>query len=197
MGPSGSGKSTLLNVIGLLDRPTGGRLFIDGQETGGLDDRALTRLRGRSIGFVFQYHYLLPAFTAVENVAMPMLVDRGRPDDAMRRRAAELLESVGLTPWRNHLAVNMSGGQQQRVAVARALAMNPSLVLADEPTGNLDTKSAQGVFDLMREVNLAHGTTILVVTHNHALADQCDRIVELVDGRILSDRRPERAAGHA
>jgi lipoprotein-releasing system ATP-binding protein len=197
MGPSGSGKSTLLNVIGLLDRPTGGRLFIDGQETGGLDDRALTRLRGRSIGFVFQYHYLLPAFTAVENVAMPMLVDRGRPDDAMRRRAAELLESVGLTPWRNHLAVNMSGGQQQRVAVARALAMNPSLVLADEPTGNLDTKSAQGVFDQMREVNLAHGTTILVVTHNHALADQCDRIVELVDGRILSDRRPERAAGHA
>jgi lipoprotein-releasing system ATP-binding protein len=195
MGPSGSGKSTLLNVIGLLDRPTGGRLFIDGQETGGLDDRALTRLRGRSIGFVFQYHYLLPAFTAVENVAMPMLVDRGRPDEAMRRRAAELLESVGLTPWRNHLAVNMSGGQQQRVAVARALAMNPSLVLADEPTGNLDTKSAQGVFDLMRQVNLAHGTTILVVTHNHALADQCDRIVELVDGRILNDRRLERTAG--
>jgi lipoprotein-releasing system ATP-binding protein len=197
MGPSGSGKSTLLNVIGLLDRPTGGRLFIDGQETGGLDDRALTRLRGRSIGFVFQYHYLLPAFTAVENVAMPMLVDRGRPDEAMRRRAAELLESVGLTPWRNHLAVNMSGGQQQRVAVARALAMNPSLVLADEPTGNLDTKSAQGVFDLMRQVNLAHGTTILVVTHNHALADQCDRIVELVDGRILNDRRLERAASRA
>ena len=197
MGPSGSGKSTLLNVIGLLDRPTGGRLFIDGQETAGLDDRALTRLRGRSIGFVFQYHYLLPAFTAVENVAMPMLVDRGRPDEAMRRRAAELLESVGLTPWRNHLAVNMSGGQQQRVAVARALAMNPSLVLADEPTGNLDTKSAQGVFDLMRQVNLAHGTTILVVTHNHALADQCDRIVELVDGRILNDRRLERAAGDA
>jgi lipoprotein-releasing system ATP-binding protein len=195
MGPSGSGKSTLLNMIGLLDRPTGGRLFIDGQETGGLDDRALTRLRGRSIGFVFQYHYLLPAFTALENVVMPMLVDRGRPDQAMRRHAEELLESVGLTPWRNHLAVNMSGGQQQRVAVARALAMNPSLVLADEPTGNLDTKSAQGVFDLLRQVNLAHGTTILVVTHNHALADQCDRIVELVDGRILGDRRIEQPAG--
>jgi lipoprotein-releasing system ATP-binding protein len=126
---------------------------------------------------------------------MPMLVDRGRPDQAMRRHAEELLESVGLTPWRNHLAVNMSGGQQQRVAVARALAMNPSLVLADEPTGNLDTKSAQGVFDLLRQVNLAHGTTILVVTHNHALADQCDRIVELVDGRILGDRRIEQPAG--
>jgi len=197
MGPSGSGKSTLLNVIGLLDRPTGGRLFINGQETGRLDDRALTRLRGRSIGFVFQYHYLLPAFTAAENVAMPMLVDRGRPDDAMRRRAEVLLESVGLTPWRDSLAMNMSGGQQQRVAVARALAMNPSLVLADEPTGNLDTKSAQGVFDLMRQVNLTHGTTVLVVTHNHALAEQCDRIVELVDGRILGDRRLEQAAGRA
>jgi lipoprotein-releasing system ATP-binding protein len=121
---------------------------------------------------------------------MPMLVDRGRPDDGMRRRASELLESVGLTPWRDSLAVNMSGGQQQRVAVARALAMNPALVLADEPTGNLDTKAAQGVFDLLRQVNVAHGTTVLIVTHNHALAGQCDRIVELVDGRIVGDRRP-------
>jgi lipoprotein-releasing system ATP-binding protein len=186
MGPSGSGKSTLLNLIGLLDRPTGGRLIINGRDTGGLDDRALTRLRGLSIGFVFQYHYLLPAFTAAENVMMPMLVDRGRPDDEMRRRAEGLLESMGLTPWRDNLAINMSGGQQQRVAVARALAMNPSLVLADEPTGNLDTKSAQLVFDLMRQVNQAHGTTILLVTHNHALAAQCDRIVELVDGRVVA-----------
>ena len=186
MGPSGSGKSTLLNVIGLLDRPTGGRLFIKGQDTSGLDDRTLTRLRGQSIGFVFQYHYLLPAFTAAENVLMPLLVERGRPDDEMRRRAEELLESVGLTPWRDNLAINMSGGQQQRVAVARALAMNPSLVLADEPTGNLDTKSAQLVFDLLHQVNKAHGTTILLVTHNHALAAQCDRIVELVDGRVVA-----------
>jgi len=190
MGPSGSGKSTLLNVVGLLDRPTGGRLLITAEDTGRLDDRALTRLRGRSIGFVFQYHHLLPAFTAAENVLMPMLVDRGRPDSAMRRRAEELLESMGLTPWRDNLAINLSGGQQQRVAVARALAMNPSLVLADEPTGNLDTKSAQGVFDLMREVNRASGTTVLLVTHNHALAAQCGRIVELVDGRVVSDRRP-------
>jgi lipoprotein-releasing system ATP-binding protein len=196
MGPSGSGKSTLLNLIGLLDRPTGGRLFINGRDTGGLDDRALTRLRGHSIGFVFQYHYLLPAFTAAENVLMPMLVDRGRPDDEMRRRAEELLESMGLTPWRDNLAINMSGGQQQRVAVARALAMSPALVLADEPTGNLDTKSAQLVFDLMRQVNQAHGTAILLVTHNHALAAQCDRIVELVDGRVVADHRPE-AAQHA
>ena len=187
MGPSGSGKSTLLNLIGLLDRPSGGRLFINGQDTNDLDDRALTRLRGHSIGFVFQYHYLLPAFTAAENVLMPMLVDRGRPDAEMRRRADELLASMGLTQWRDNLANNMSGGQQQRVAVARALAMNPSLVLADEPTGNLDTASAQLVFDLMRRVNQEHGTTILLVTHNHALAAQCDRIVEVVDGRVVAE----------
>jgi lipoprotein-releasing system ATP-binding protein len=189
MGPSGSGKSTLLNVIGLLDRPTAGRLLINAEDTTRLDDRALTRLRGRSIGFVFQYHHLLPAFTAAENVAMPMLLDRGRPDAGMRRRAEELLETMGLGPWRDNLASNMSGGQQQRVAVARALAMNPALVLADEPTGNLDTKSAQTVFDLMREVNRTSGTTVLLVTHNHELARQCGRIVELVDGRIVADRR--------
>ena len=188
MGPSGSGKSTLLNVIGLLDRPNGGRLFINGRETGGLDDQALTRLRGHSIGFVFQYHHLLPAFSALENVLMPMLVDRGRPDAAMRERAAALLQSMQLTPWRDNLAINMSGGQQQRVAVARALAMNPALLLADEPTGNLDTRSAQGVFDLMREVNSVHGTTVLVVTHNHQLAAQCGRIVQIVDGRIADSR---------
>ena len=189
MGPSGSGKSTLLNIVGLLDRPTGGSLAIEGRESSGLDDQAITRLRGHSIGFVFQYHHLIPAFTALENVMMPMLVDRGRPDDAMRVRAAELLESVALTPWRDNLAINMSGGQQQRVAVARALAMNPALILADEPTGNLDTKSAQGVFDLLRNVNREHGTTVLIVTHNHELARQCGRIVEIVDGRITSDRR--------
>jgi lipoprotein-releasing system ATP-binding protein len=188
MGPSGSGKSTLLNIIGLLDRPSAGRLAIAGQAAGSLHDKALTRLRGHTIGFVFQYHYLIPAFTAHENVMMPMLVDRGWPDAGMRGRADELLAGVGLTPWRDNLAMNMSGGQQQRVAVARALAMNPALVLADEPTGNLDTASAQAVFDLMRSVNRDRGTTVLIVTHNHALARQCGRIVEIVDGRITSDR---------
>ena len=188
MGPSGSGKSTLLNIIGLLDRPTRGRLLIQGRETGGLDDTALTRLRGHSIGFVFQYHHLLPAFTALENVLMPLLLDQGRPGAAMRRHAEALLENVQLTPWRDNLASHMSGGQQQRVAVARALAMNPALLLADEPTGNLDTRSAQGVFDLMRKVNAEQGTTVLIVTHNHALAAQCGRVVEIVDGRVVSDR---------
>jgi len=131
MGPSGSGKSTLLNIVGLLDRPTSGSLSICDRETIALDDRALTRLLGHDIGFVFQYHYLLPAFTAQENVMMPMLGDAEFPNDAMARRAAGLLDSVGLTPWRDSLAGEMSAGQQQRVAVARALAMNPPLLLAD------------------------------------------------------------------
>ena len=184
MGPSGSGKSTLLNIIGLLDRPSSGQLFIDGRDTATLDDDALTRLRGHSIGFVFQYHYLIPAFTALENVMMPKLLARGRPDAAMRAHALQLLEHVGLAQWRDHLANNLSGGQQQRVAIARALALQPPLVLADEPTGNLDTQSAAAVFALMRRVSAESGTTFLFVTHNLALAQQCDRIVELVDGRI-------------
>ena len=184
MGPSGSGKSTLLNIIGLLDRPTAGRLLINGVDAGQLGDAALTQLRGRAIGFVFQYHYLISAFTARENVMMPMLVDRGRPDGEMERRADELLDRVGLSRWRNNNAANMSGGQQQRVAIARALAMNPDLVLADEPTGNLDTKSANDVFELMREINRERGTTFRLVTHNDDLAKSCDRIVQVVDGRI-------------
>ncbi|MBI5128974.1 MAG: ABC transporter ATP-binding protein [Rhodopseudomonas palustris] len=184
MGPSGSGKSTLLNIIGLLDRPTAGRLTINGEDTGLLGDAALTQLRGRAIGFVFQYHYLISAFTARENVMMPMLVDRGHPDAAMEKRADELLDRVGLSRWRNNSAGNMSGGQQQRVAIARALAMNPDLVLADEPTGNLDTKSANDVFELMRQINRERGTTFLLVTHNDDLAKRCDSIVQVVDGRI-------------
>lgn len=194
IGPSGSGKSTLLNIIGLLDRPTSGRLFLDGQDTTTLDEAALTRLRGHSIGFVFQYHYLISAFTALENVMMPMLLERGHPDAAMRAAALKLLDSVGLAQWRDHLATNMSGGQQQRVAIARALAMQPALVLADEPTGNLDTKSADAVFELMRGVSVAQSTSFLFVTHNMALARRCDRIVEIVDGRIVDGRQAASAA---
>jgi len=188
IGPSGSGKSTLLNVIGLLDRPNGGRVLIEGREAGILDDAELTRLRGRAIGFVFQHHYLLPEFTALENVMMPILAARGRLDEEMRESAALLLDRVGLTPWRDKKATQISGGQQQRVAIARSLAMKPALVLADEPTGNLDTRSADGVFDVLRDINEVSGTTFLVVTHDPRLAQRCDRIVELVDGRIVSDR---------
>jgi lipoprotein-releasing system ATP-binding protein len=191
MGPSGSGKSTLLNIIGLLDRPTSGRLLISDADTTTLGDGDLTRLRGHTIGFVFQYHYLISAFTALENVMMPMLVDHGHPDGKMEARARDLIDRVGLGRWRNNRATNMSGGQQQRVAIARALAMDPALVLADEPTGNLDTVSAEGVFELMRMINRERGTTFLIVTHNHDLAARCDRIVEVVDGRIRGARVPQ------
>jgi lipoprotein-releasing system ATP-binding protein len=189
IGPSGSGKSTLLNIVGLLDRPTKGRLFIEGEETSTLDDTAITRLRGRNIGFVFQYHYLISAFTALENVMMPLLVEHAFPTDSMRQRAHGLLSKMGLAQWENNLANNMSGGQQQRVAIARAMAMNPALILADEPTGNLDTKSADAVFEMMRQVNKTNGTTFLLVTHNMDLARRCDRIVEVVDGRIVVPAR--------
>jgi lipoprotein-releasing system ATP-binding protein len=197
IGPSGSGKTTLLNVIGLLDRPDAGQVVVAGQDATALDEMDATRLRGRAIGFVFQYHHLLPAFTALENVMMPILAARGRADDDMRETAARLLDRVGLTKWRDHKTSNISGGQQQRVAIARALAMNPALVLADEPSGNLDTDNADAVFDLMREVNATSGTTFLIVTHDPRLAQRCDRIVELVDGKLVSDRRNPAVARRA
>ena len=184
VGPSGSGKSTLLNIVGLLDRPTVGTLQVCGEETTTMNDRALTRLRGHKIGFVFQYHHLISAFTALENVMLPMLGAAGFPNAAMRERAVSLIESVGLGPWQNNLAGHLSGGQQQRVAVARALAMNPAVLLADEPTGNLDTKSANGVFELLRQFNREQGTTVLFVTHNAALAQRCDRTIEVIDGQV-------------
>ncbi len=184
MGPSGSGKSTLLNIVGLLDRPSAGELWVCGEQTTTLDDTALTRLRGHSIGFVFQYHHLISAFTALENVMMPLLGDAGFPNAAMAERAAALIDSVGLTPWRDQPASRLSGGQQQRVSVARALAMNPALLLADEPTGNLDTKSADAVFDLLRRVNREQGTSVLFVTHNPALAARCDKTIQVIDGLV-------------
>ena len=188
MGPSGSGKSTLLNIIGLLDRPTSGQLFINDQETSKLNDTELTRLRGHSIGFIFQSHYLISAFTALENIMMPMLVDQRFPNDAMKTRAHNLLAEMGLEKWQDNLANNMSGGQQQRVAIGRALAMNPALILADEPTGNLDTVSTDTVFEMMRKVNIKDKTTFLIVTHNLDLAKRCDRIINVVDGQIVTGK---------
>jgi lipoprotein-releasing system ATP-binding protein len=188
IGPSGSGKSTLLHLLGLLDRPTSGRILLRGHHTGELGQRALGRLRGRTIGFVFQFHHLLPAFTAVENVMMPMLADRGRPDEEMRRHAVGLLERVGMADRLHNRVTDLSGGQQQRVAVARALSMTPALVLADEPTGNLDTQSGDQVFALLRQFNREQGAAFLIVTHDPRLAARCDRVIELIDGRITSDR---------
>ena len=184
MGPSGSGKSTLLNIVGLLDRPSSGSLQIATQETTALNDKDLTRLRGDTIGFVFQHHHLITAFTALENVMIPLLGAKGFPNAVMHERAAELIESVGLSPWKDNLAGNMSGGQQQRVAIARALAMNPAVLLADEPTGNLDSKSADAVFALLRKFNQEQGMTLLFVTHNPALADRCDKTIQVIDGLV-------------
>lgn len=186
VGPSGSGKSTLLNIVGLLDRPSQGTLAICGQATAALTDHELTRLRGHKIGFVFQFHNLLSAFSALENVMMPLLGDAGMPNQAMAERAAMLLASVELTQWQNQPVSQLSGGQQQRVALARALAMNPALLLADEPTGNLDTKSADAVFELLRSVSKEEGMAVLFVTHNPELAARCDRTITVIDGFVVS-----------
>jgi lipoprotein-releasing system ATP-binding protein len=190
IGPSGSGKSTLLNVIGLLERPTAGSVRIGGKEATTLDEASLTALRGRALGFIFQFHHLIPAFTALENVMMPMLIDRGRPDEAMHANARELLAEVGLEAAAEKKPAHLSGGMQQRVAIARALSMRPPLVLADEPTGNLDTHTADDIFELMRRFNRDHGTAFLVVTHDPRLAARCDRRIELVDGQIMKAAAP-------
>jgi lipoprotein-releasing system ATP-binding protein len=188
VGPSGSGTSTLLNLIGLLDRPTSGRIVLGGTDTAGLDERGLTALRARMLGFIFQFHHLLPAFSALENVILPAWGDRGRPAPEIRAAGEELLDAVGLGGRMHDRVTHLSGGQQQRVAVARALAHRPPLVLADEPTGNLDTASSAEVFALLRRFNRELGTTFVVVTHDPRIAEACDRVVELVDGRVRSDR---------
>jgi lipoprotein-releasing system ATP-binding protein len=187
IGPSGSGKSTLLNIIGLLEQPTSGSLKVQGRETGTLPDDQLTQVRGKSLGFVFQFHHLIPAFSALENVMMPLMLEDGRPKPEHRQRAASLLERVGLADRMEFKSAKLSGGQQQRVAIARALAANPPLVLADEPTGNLDTAAADEIFKLLCEVNQESGTTFLIVTHDPRLAQRCSRIIELVDGQIVAE----------
>ncbi len=187
IGPSGSGKSTLLNVLGLLERASSGSYRLAGQAVDGLDDDARTRLRREAIGFVFQFHHLLPAFSALENVTLPVLARDGRVDRATRERAAALLAEVGLAAAMDKRPSELSGGMQQRVAVARALILEPALVLADEPTGNLDTASSDDVFALLRRIHEDMGTSFLVVTHDPRLAARCDRVIEIVDGRIAND----------
>jgi lipoprotein-releasing system ATP-binding protein len=184
VGPSGSGKSTLLNLIGLLDSPTAGELYLLGQPTSRMDDEERTSLRGRHLGFVFQFHHLIAAFTALENLLMPVMVTQGRPSEEMIGRARALLADVGLEKYADRKPTELSGGQQQRVAIARALITRPALLLADEPTGNLDTKTAADVFSLFRRFHQTHGCAVLVVTHDPRLAETCDRTITLVDGRI-------------
>jgi len=188
MGPSGSGKSTLLHILGALDRPTGGEVWVDGQNLARIRD--LDTFRARTVGFVFQLHNLIPTLTARENVEVPMM---GQPVSRRerRRRVEELLERVGLRDRMNHLPNQMSGGERQRVAIARALANNPALLLADEPTGNLDSQSGAEVVALMRELNRGLGTTIIIVTHDPSVARRADRILLMRDGRIIGERCAE------
>ncbi len=185
LGPSGSGKSTLLTILGTLMKPTSGAHTMLGEDLAKADDRALTEFRNRHIGFVFQFHHLLPDFTALENVIFPAAVQAGRETAAAKARGRELLARVGLEDRMDFLATRLSGGQKQRVAIARALMNQPELVLADEPTGNLDRKSAGQVMDLIGEINRNEKTTFLISTHDEKIAETCRRQIHVVDGRTV------------
>jgi lipoprotein-releasing system ATP-binding protein len=184
IGPSGSGKSTLLHMIGILDTPTSGTILIDGQDVTSMSEDKRSKARNTMLGFVFQYHHLLPDFTALENVMMPLLI-AGKSKKQARELAEELLMDVGLEDRMDHKPTQLSGGQNQRVAVARALANDPKIVIGDEPTGNLDSKSSQMIYDLLRKLNKERNQTFILVTHDEQMAKRTDRIVRLVDGRVF------------
>jgi putative ABC transport system ATP-binding protein len=185
MGPSGSGKSTLMNIIGCLDRPTSGTVIIDGENISIVSDNELAEIRGRKIGFIFQKFNLIPTMTALKNIALPMVFLGGTKADR-DQRAAELLGKVGLTNWATHRPSELSGGQQQRIAIARALSNNPSIILADEPTGNLDTKTGEQILELLVALN-KEGKTILLVTHAIALKRFANRVINMLDGEVSEE----------
>lgn len=189
VGASGSGKSTLLNIIGALDRPTEGRIMIDGIDLHDMNDDELAFFRNQTIGFIFQMHLLLPQFSVLENVIIPHRIYNGRTLPEVEKRARELLEIVGLSHRADYHVNDISGGEQQRAAIARALINNPRIILADEPTGNLDSKNTEIVFSLLREINQELGTSVIMVTHDNSLASRCDRLLVLKDGRILKDEK--------
>ncbi|HLS80987.1 MAG TPA: ABC transporter ATP-binding protein [Steroidobacter sp.] len=193
MGPSGSGKSTLLNIIGLLDRPTSGEYLLDGRDTISLSDDELALMRGRKIGFVFQSFHLVPRMTAFENIELPMVL-AGEPAAQRRRRVTELLDSLSLADRAHHRPNELSGGQRQRVAIARAMVMKPTVLLADEPTGNLDHASGAEVLNAIESLNAA-GITLLVVTHDIEVGDRARRRIRMRDGRIVEDREKEAVSG--
>jgi lipoprotein-releasing system ATP-binding protein len=193
VGPSGAGKSTMLHCIGTLDLPTSGRIRLGGEELTTMNASRLAAVRNREIGFVFQFHHLLPEFNALENVMLPGLI-QNRSRKEMEKRAAALLDEVGLKDRGTHRPGELSGGEQQRVAIARALALDPKLVLADEPTGNLDSGTSDAIHDLFFEINREHNTTIVVVTHNPGFAESMPRVVRMMDGRVVQDERGKAAA---
>lgn len=187
IGQSGSGKSTLLNIIGTLDTPTSGKVYLNGKDMSAFKKDELADFRNQTIGFIFQFHYLLPEFSALENVLMPFQISKQPVTEEIQNRAEELLDLVGLKDFMHQLASNLSGGQQQRVAIARSLINNPRIVLADEPTGNLDSESTEKVYQLLREINKKYETTFIIITHDRHIAEKTDRIIEVKDGRIYLD----------
>jgi len=187
IGQSGSGKSTLLNIVGTLDQPTEGEVYINGKRTDQMNKEELAVLRNETMGFIFQFHYLLPEFTAYENVLMPYKILHGKVTKEAEQRAHELMDLVGLEKVKNNLATNMSGGQQQRTAIARALMNNPKIILADEPTGNLDSDTTETIYNLLRDINEKMNTTFVIITHDRRIAEKADRIIEIKDGRIGMD----------
>lgn len=188
VGASGSGKSTLLNMLGALDRPTEGKIFIDGTDISTLNNDDVAHLRNKTIGFVFQFHYLLAEFSALENALFPSMIGRGKIIKEDRERMAQILTDMGLGKRLNNRPAELSGGEQQRIAIARALSNSPKIVLADEPTGNLDTQNTQMIFNILRDLNLKYNITFLLVTHDQNLAKQMNRIITIKDGEILHDR---------
>jgi len=186
VGPSGSGKSTLLNQIGILDTPTSGTILLDGVDVTKMSDKQRSVTRNKQLGFIFQYHHLLPDFNALENVMMPMLIS-GVKSSKARETARKMLDEVGLGDRMKHRPNQLSGGQNQRVAIARALVNKPSIVIGDEPTGNLDTKASENIYELLRRLNREHNQTFILVTHDERMAAKTERIIRLVDGRIVED----------
>ncbi len=187
LGPSGAGKSTLLHILGFLDKPSGGQILFEGDNVLEFSDKRLSQIRNQNIGFVFQFHYLLPEFSALENVMIPGLMKKSCNSNVVRQEAYDILERVGLKERIHHRPAQLSGGEQQRVAIARALINKPKILLADEPTGDLDHKTGDSIYSLLREFNMQTGQTLLIVTHNEALVGTDDRIIRLVDGRTVNE----------
>jgi len=189
IGQSGSGKSTLLNLLGTLDKPSTGEILVNGLVVHNMNDDKLAKLRNQTMGFVFQFHYLLPEFTVLENVLIPVSIEKnGKVTDRDRQKAMDLIELVGLSEKINVMSDSISGGQQQRTAIARALMNEPDIILADEPTGNLDSDTSRSIYKLFCKINRELGTTFIIVTHDDRIAAQTDRIIEIKDGRIISDK---------
>lgn len=187
IGQSGSGKSTLLNIIGSLDKPTSGDILFKGENISHFTNNEMANFRNKSIGFIFQFHFLLSEFDVLENVLMPTWIKYDSDTEKEKERALELLEYVGLKDFIDRNSSNLSGGQQQRVAIARALMNNSDIILADEPTGNLDSESSKQIYKLLREINLKFKTTFIIVTHDPRISDMCDRVIEIMDGKIIKD----------